>query len=465
MLLLNKVLLLASSLVIASNALNIQTETVSSSSSAGRPLERVTDSNEISSAGYPQEAFSQKSYPCIFKIGNEFYDFTPFKLAQNVWPAYWQNATNPTLSYQYEVGFCQLMSEANNATCTGTDSYAIGSTLNGIEFLLDKTGQPPTDCTPYSGSSSKSIEATTIEKTVINADTQEEEIVTGVQIKYSGGTCQSTGGSASFTVKAWCDHDIKGTDTEYNGEAYGDVCHPYIEMTSSLGGCDIFANSIIWEYLDQAKPYFGFAAIGAGVMLAFFGFRLIKPSICLAGFLTCTVAALLVFYAVYITSVDELATFYYWMGGGAVVGIIVGCLLAYCVKVGAAILAGWGGFALGLILNEAVMYHFEYTWIFWTTNVVCILGCAALTFKVFDHAMIMTTSVLGSYAIVRGVSCYVGHYYNEFTIIKLLKSGAIDEIDPYYWGYIGGFVAVSAIGAWYQFRMRPKPKPAHPYHH
>lgn len=199
-------------------------------------------------------------------------------------------------------------------------------------------------------------------------------------------------------------------------------------------------------------------------MLAFFGLRLIKPSICIGGFLTCTMLSLLIFYAVYIKSVDELDTFYYWMAGGAGIGIIVGALLAYCVKVGAAILAGWGGFALGLVLNEAVMWHLEYSWVFWTTNVVCMVVCAALTFKVFDHAMIMTTAVLGAYAIVRGVSCYAGHYYNEFTIVDLLKSGAIDEIDPYYWGYVGGFVVVIGVGAWYQYRARPKQQPDHPYH-
>jgi hypothetical protein len=137
------------------------------------------------------------------------------------------------------------------------------------------------------------------------------------------------------------------------------------------------------------------------------------------------------------------------MGGGAVIGVIVGVLLAKCVKVGAAILAGWGGFALGLILNEAVMWHLEYSWVFWTTNVVCMVVCAALTFKVFDHAMIFTTSALGAYAMVRGVSCYAGHYYNEFTIVELLKSGAISDIDPYYWGYVGGFVVVGCISAWY----------------
>jgi len=205
-----------------------------------------------------------------------------------------------------------------------------------------------------------------------------------------------------------------------------DPCNVYIEIYSSIGGCDIFSNSIIWEYLDLAKPYFGAAAIVIGFLLAFYGFRLIKPSICFAGFLSCTMLALLIFYGVYISSIDQLSTFYYWMGGGAIIGCIVGALLAYCVKVGAAILAAWGGFALGLILNTAVMFHFEYVWVFWTTNIVCMVICAALTFKVFDHAMIITTSALGSYALVRGVSCYAGHYYNEFTIINLLKSGAID---------------------------------------
>lgn len=137
------------------------------------------------------------------------------------------------------------------------------------------------------------------------------------------------------------------------------------------------------------------------------------------------------------------------MAGGAVAGIIVGLLLAYCVKVGAAVLAAWGGFALGLLLNTTIMYRFEYVWIFWTTNGVCMVVCAVLSFYTFEKVMIITTSLLGSYGLVRGVSCYAGHYYNEFTIINLLKSGAIDQVDPYYWGYVGGFVLIFVVGAWY----------------
>jgi hypothetical protein len=42
----------------------------------------------------PNDLLSKESYPCLFKLGNSFYDFTLFKFASNVWPAYWANLTD-----------------------------------------------------------------------------------------------------------------------------------------------------------------------------------------------------------------------------------------------------------------------------------------------------------------------------------------------------------------------------------
>ena len=91
----------------------------------------MTDAYELSKLGYyprmqeqndadePIVGFGKESYPCLFKIGNAFYDFTPFKLASNVWPAAWPNMTDVfpdgtdpnfvsslTNSYQFTFGFC-----------------------------------------------------------------------------------------------------------------------------------------------------------------------------------------------------------------------------------------------------------------------------------------------------------------------------------------------------------------------
>jgi hypothetical protein len=364
------------------------------------------------------------------------------------------------------------MTEARNATCSDFAGYAIGSPLNGTAFYLnpDPAAFPPTVCQPYSGTTPSVIEATQISKTVINNDTAETSTVTGVALTYTGGSCAYGSGPATFTIKSWCDPNIPIAETVYNGEvSYGvddvDKCNPYVEITGSIGGCDLLSNSYIWEYLAYAEPYLGIIGIVGGLCLCFYGLKLIKPAICFAGFLTCTMLALLFFYAVYATSAEELSTFYYWMAGGAVVGIIVGYFLSAMVKVGAAILAGWGGFMLGLILNEAFLYQFEAVWVFWAANVGAALICAGLTFKYFEGMFIFATTIIGSYGLIRGASCYFGHYYNEFVIVNLLKSGAVDQIDPYYWGYVGAFVVFALLGAWYQKRCIPKQRVAtHPYH-
>ena len=65
------------------------------------------------------------------------------------------------------------MTESLNATCPTTDAYAIGSVFNATQAYLNNynvTEQPPTDCTPFTGSDYKSIVATTI--TQMNGTTQ-----------------------------------------------------------------------------------------------------------------------------------------------------------------------------------------------------------------------------------------------------------------------------------------------------
>jgi hypothetical protein len=56
--------------------------------------------------------------------------------------------------------------------------------------------------------------------------------------------------------------------------------------------------------------------------------------------------------------------------------------------------------------------------LFWVANGVCIVAAAIITYKIFEPAIIAATAVVGAYFIARGVSVYLGHYYNEFTIIN-----------------------------------------------
>jgi len=61
--------------------------------------------------------------------------------------------------------------------------------------------------------------------------------------------------------------------------------------------------------------------------------------------------------------------------------------------------------------------------------------------------VIIATSTLGSYALMRGISMYAGHYYSEVTVIQMIQDGQIKEIDTWYWAYVVGFVILLVLGA------------------
>ena len=109
-------------------------------------------------------------------------------------------------------------------------------------------------------------------------------------------------------------------------------------------------------------------------------------------------------------------------------------------------LASWGGTIVGMILNETILYRFGYQWMFYVAVVVCAAVAGWLCTKFFDKIVIISTSMVGAYAISRGASFYLGHYYNEFTIAKKVQAGLIDEIDQLYWAYVGAFAVLTIAG-------------------
>ena len=78
--------------------------------------------------------------------------------------------------------------------------------------------------------------------------------------------------------------------------------------------------------------------------------------------------------------------------------------------------------------------------------VVCALGAAVTACFILDEVAIVATALLGSYMLVRGTACYAGHYYNEVTMAQMAEEGLLNDIDPWYWAYVGGFFLMLILG-------------------
>lgn len=99
-------------------------------------------------------------------------------------------------------------------------------------------------------------------------------------------------------------------------------------------------------------------------------------------------------------------------------GLLVGYLCTKLVKLGAFLLATWGGLSLGLLLYNAFLYKVNSQAFFWIFIVGLALVCGIVALFVFDHALILATSLAGAWLIGAGIGLVAGHYPNPFTIVE-----------------------------------------------
>lgn len=71
-------------------------------------------------------------------------------------------------------------------------------------------------------------------------------------------------------------------------------------------------------------------------------------------------------------------------------------------------------------------------------------GVCGLIFR--SYVTILSTSFCGAYMIIRPFGWFVGHFPNEFTLVKKVKYGIVEEIPPIYYLYIMLVVLIAGIG-------------------
>lgn len=202
-----------------------------------------------------------------------------------------------------------------------------------------------------------------------------------------------------------------------------------------------------------------------GFFLCFLGRKLLKPAVFIGGTLGTIAIIWLIFYSTFLS--DHYENWVGWtvFACSLVLGLIVGALMMVAIKVGAFLLAFWGGFALALLAYEAFLYlAIHHVAGFWVYEVIVglIFGFAVL-WK-FDHVVIHTTAFAGAYLVLLGIGMVAGHYYNPFTIIYDREHDLYYHIDPDFYAYMVATIVLYAMGALFQYKQLKDAIHKHGYH-
>ena len=145
----------------------------------------------------------------------------------------------------------------------------------------------------------------------------------------------------------------------------------------------------------------------------------------------------------------------------SLIGIgLVGCGLGYFLKkyrkYGVGLIAGWGGVLIGFVLTSA--FFVSNKALYWVIIAGCGVGAAVLAIWVEKFVVITTTSFIGSYAAIRGVSLYAGGFPNEASLHDEIESGAVNwsSFDKRFYIYLGSIVVLFLISHRFQQKTNPE---------
>lgn len=94
-----------------------------------------------------------------------------------------------------------------------------------------------------------------------------------------------------------------------------------------------------------------------GLVVCFLGRKLFRPMLFIAGMVVAVSLIMLLFYTTFLKETTKVWVGWLVLACAIVIGGLFGYLMTRVVKLGAFVLAAWGGFSLSLLIYNAFAYH------------------------------------------------------------------------------------------------------------
>jgi hypothetical protein len=125
------------------------------------------------------------------------------------------------------------------------------------------------------------------------------------------------------------------------------------------------------------------------------------------------------------------------------------------VKFGLFILGGWLGATTGMMIYNAVLSSLignttSAQTIFIIYMAIFVVAGGLLTMWLYNHAMAIGSSIVGAYALIRGLGVFIGDFPNEYLVYLELSKGSQASMPDEFFVYLGCYIVVAVAGLVYQ---------------
>ena len=261
--------------------------------------------------------------------------------------------------------------------------------------------------------------------------------LSGVKITLnSGGICnqnETLKRTMKFIIQ--CDKNkdpYKNESRPYNIKSKNynpDNCENEI-VFESYYACPSINLASIWAKIEEMKYISSIVLIIIGIILLLFGKKCEQFTITILVFIISTTFLFIIIFAIMPSGGDRDIIF--WVT--VVVSIVLSGVISYFFWENTNLLLGIvsaliGGYLLGTFIYSLLLLKIkENLLINIVVIIVCMIIVFVITYNTLDYILIIITSIIGAYTIMRAFTFWIGGYPNESQLIELISKEEKDEL-------------------------------------
>ena len=333
-----------------------------------------------------------------------------------------------TLYYNY----CKFVKNKCNTGENRTDSYAVKKSIDNLQCTQLTSNQL------YSNLS------------IVWSLIEEESPGLGVQLLLKDGD------SYSETLRYQFKYVINCNQTQELPIKFHSISlevNTYIVNITSARGCPKLLLSSMWTNLSENDTIFSVCFFVVGLGLCFMGHYLRFFTLFTVGFLT-GFGGLVIVLSDFVLehNTEDSVVFVLTM-----ISLAFGVLMAYLTttlrRAGIYLLGMWVGVIMALLLNNTVLYKINKQGTVWIAMLVIGTAFGLLGLWLKNRITIICSSFIGAYFTIRPLGWYIGHWPNEFTLVKEVQYGLYSTLPNEFYLYLLLILMLTGLGMFIQFKI------------
>ena len=228
----------------------------------------------------------------------------------------------------------------------------------------------------------------------------------------------------------------------------------------SKHGCPQLDLYFVYKTIMDRFYIFGSALILLGLFELFLGHKLVTATIFIFSAAVVVIFVFVLFFQYIIPGGVHESIVWFVLAIAIILGLVLGYFVAkYKDKVFGIIMGSLLGYIVGQIVYNLVLNHIDFNQkaLQIITYVVCIAICIALGICLFNIVTIFSTALIGAYAVIRGISIFVGGFPNETTIADLVSREETEQLKQLLnwkvYCYLAGWLVLFVVGLVVQIKI------------